>query len=150
MIMAGQLDPKFWSIVFPNLFGKWCRPNYNSAVATFCNNLANDLPIQVNDRSTELELLYIDDLVSELLDALEGKEHHCEFSGTEAVEQPDGRYCYVPVTHRATLGEIVDLLETFRAEPDTLVMPQMPEGSFSKKHILPISPTFPEKRQLFR
>ncbi len=118
---------------FPNLFGKWCRPNYNSAVATFCNNLANDLPIQVNDRSTELELLYIDDLVSELLDALEGKEHHCEFSGTEAVEQPDGRYCYVPVTHRATLGEIVDLLETFRAEPDTLVMPQMPEGSFSKK-----------------
>ena len=108
---------------FPNLFGKWCRPNYNSAVATFCHNLANDLPIQVNDPAVELELLYIDDLVAEMLDALEGKEHHCEFEGVEAVEKKDGRYCCVPVTHKASLGEIVDLLETFQAQPKTLLMP---------------------------
>ena len=118
---------------FPNLFGKWCRPNYNSAVATFCHNMANDLPIQVNDRSTSLELLYIDDLVAEMLDALEGKEHRCEFDGMTAVEQKNGRYCFVPVTHKATLGEIVDLLEEFVRQPQTLVMPQIPEGSFAKK-----------------
>lgn len=118
---------------FPNLFGKWCRPNYNSAVATFCNNIANDLPIQVNDPAVELELLYIDDLVAEMLDALEGKEHHCEFDGVDAVEQEDGRYCFVPVTHKETLGEIVDLLYTFHEQPHTLLMPEIPEGSFAKK-----------------
>jgi len=118
---------------FPNLFGKWCRPNYNSAVATFCNNVANDLPIQVNDRSTELELLYIDDLVNEMFCALEGKEHHCEFDGVETLLQADGRYCAVPTTHKATLGEIVDLLEQFKAIPTTLFVPDIPEGSFAKK-----------------
>lgn len=118
---------------FPNLFGKWCRPNYNSAVATFCNNIANDLPIQVNDRSTELELLYIDDLVDEMIAALSGKEHHCEFDGLDPVAKDEGRYCYVPVTHKATLGEIVDLLHTFNKVPETLVMPEIPEGSFAKK-----------------
>ena len=118
---------------FPNLFGKWCRPNYNSAVATFCNNIANDLPIQVNDPAVELELLYIDDLVTEMLDALEGREHHCEFEGVNAVEQADGRYCFVPVTHKATLGEIVDLLHIFHEQPKTLLMPEIPEGSFAKK-----------------
>ena len=118
---------------FPNLFGKWCRPNYNSAVATFCNNLANDLPIQVNDPSVELELLYIDDLVAEMLDTLEGKEHHCEFEGVKAVGKEDGRYCYAPVTHMATLGQIVELLERFREQPTTLLMPEIPEHSFAKK-----------------
>ena len=108
---------------FPNLFGKWCRPNYNSAVATFCHNLANDLPIQVNDPAVELELLYIDELVAEMLDALEGREHHCEFEGVEAVEKKDGRNCCAPVTHKAYLGEIMYLLETFQAQPKTLLMP---------------------------
>ena len=99
---------------FPNLFGKWCRPNYNSAVATFCNNIANDLPIQVSDPKVELELLYIDDLVTEMLDALEGREHHCEFDGVDAVERAEGRYCFAPVTHKVTLGEIVELLKSFQ------------------------------------
>lgn len=118
---------------FPNLFGKWCRPNYNSVVATFCNNIANDLPIMVNDRATELELLYIDDLVAEMLDALEGKAHCCDYDGLDPVPSSVGRYCYAPVSHRATLGEIVDLLETFKMQPETLMMPQIPEGSFAKK-----------------
>ena len=118
---------------FPNLFGKWCRPNYNSAVATFCSNMANDLPIRVNDCNTELELLYIDDLVQEMLDALEEKEHRCEFDGLAPVPAEDGRYCYVPTTHKVTLGEIVDLLECFRAQPETLVLPEIPAGSFTKK-----------------
>ena len=118
---------------FPNLFGKWCRPNYNSAVATFCNNIANDLEITVNDRSTELELLYIDDLVEEMLDALEGKEHHCEFDGVETVLKNDGRYCAAPVTHHVTLGEIVDLLESFKTQNTSLVMPEIPYNSFAKK-----------------
>jgi len=118
---------------FPNLFGKWCRPNYNSAVATFCNNIANDLPIQVNDRSTQLELLYIDDLVDEMIAALKGEEHHCEFDGVETVLTESGRYCAVPVTHKVTLGEIVDLLEQFKAQPTSLVMPEIPAGSFAKK-----------------
>ena len=118
---------------FPNLFGKWCRPNYNSAVATFCNNIANDLPIQVNDRNTKLELLYIDDLVEEMLDALEGKEHHCEFDGLNAVEKQDGRYCFVPTTHQVTLGEIVDLLYSFNNQPKTLIVPEIPNNSFAKK-----------------
>ena len=118
---------------FPNLFGKWCRPNYNSAVATFCHNMANDLPITVNDRATELELLYIDDLVSELLDALEGREHHCEFDGLNTVLCPEGKFCGAPVTHHVTLGEIVDLLAAFKAQPETLLMPEIPAGSFAKK-----------------
>ena len=118
---------------FPNLFGKWCRPNYNSAVATFCNNIANDLPITVNDRSTALELLYIDDLVDEMIAALTGNEHRCEFDGLETVLKPEGRYCAVPVSHRATLGEIVDLLQSFHSQPQTLLIPQIPNGSFAKK-----------------
>lgn len=118
---------------FPNLFGKWCCPNYNSAVATFCNNIANDLPIQVNDRNTELELVYIDDLVEEMLQALNGEVHHCEFDGLDAVADENGRYCYVPVSHKATLGEIVDLLDAFHRQPQTLVMPEIPDGSFAKK-----------------
>lgn len=118
---------------FPNLFGKWCRPNYNSAVATFCNNIANDLEITVNDRSTELELLYIDDLVEEMLDALEGKEHHCEFDGVDTVLKEDGRYCAAPITHHVTLGEIVDFLENFKEQRTSLVMPEIPYNSFAKK-----------------
>lgn len=118
---------------FPNLFGKWCRPNYNSVVATFCNNIANDLPIQVNDPSVQLEMLYIDDLVDEMIYALEGKEHHCEFDGVETVLKKDGRYCAVPVTHKVTLGEIVDLLHSFAAQPSTLVVPEIPFNSFAKK-----------------
>lgn len=130
---AAETGAKVLVYRFPNLFGKWCRPNYNSAVATFCHNIANDLPIRVNDRNTELELLYIDDLVQEMLDALEGKEHRCEFDGLVSVPAEDGRYCYVPVTHKVTLGEIVDLLECFRAQPQTLVLPEIPAGSFAKK-----------------
>ena len=118
---------------FPNLFGKWCRPNYNSAVATFCNNIANDLPIQVNDPAVELELLYIDDLVDEMLLALEGAEHRCEFDGIKTVLTEGGRYCAAPVTHRVTLGEIVSLLEGFKAQHETLTMPEIPDGSFAKK-----------------
>jgi UDP-2-acetamido-2,6-beta-L-arabino-hexul-4-ose reductase len=118
---------------FPNLFGKWCRPNYNSAVATFCNNIANDLPIQVNDPSVELELLYIDDLVDEMILALTGKEHHCEFDGVETVLTANGRYCAVPTTHKITLGGIVDLLESFHRQPETLMLPEIPSGSFAKK-----------------
>ena len=118
---------------FPNLFGKWCRPNYNSAVATFCNNIANDLPIVVNDPAVELELLYIDDLVAEMLDALEGKEHRCEFNGLDVLPKNDGRYCYCPITHQVTLGRIVDLIRSFANQPKTLVIPEIPHGSFAKK-----------------
>lgn len=118
---------------FPNLFGKWCRPNYNSAVATFCHNYAHDLPITVSDPKVELELLYIDDLVEEMLDALEGKAHHCEFDGLNTVFCQEGRYCAAPVTHRATLGEIVSMLDAFKAQPQTLLMPKAPEGSLEKK-----------------
>lgn len=118
---------------FPNLFGKWCRPNYNSVVATFCNNIANGLPIQVNDASTELELLYIDDLVEEMLDALEGKEHRCEYFKLDPLPNDNGQYCYVPETHKVTLGEIVELLETFKAQPESLVIPEIGKGSFAKK-----------------
>lgn len=118
---------------FPNLFGKWCRPNYNSAVATFCNNIANDLPIQVNDPSVDMELLYIDDLVSEMIAALQGGEHHAEFDGVETVLREDGRYCAVPMTHKIKLGEIVDLLNKFHDLPQSLVMPEIPENSFAKK-----------------
>lgn len=118
---------------FPNLFGKWCRPNYNSAVATFCNNIANDLPIMVNDRSTVLELLYIDDLMDEMVAALKGEEHHCEFDGIDTVLTESGRYCAAPVTHKVTLGEIVDLLNEFHDQPKTLTIPEIPAGSFAKK-----------------
>lgn len=118
---------------FPNLFGKWCRPNYNSAVATFCNNMANDLPITVNDRNTELELVYIDDLVTEMLDVLEGKAHRCDYDGLNPVPSESGKYCYVPVSHKETLGHIADLLETFKNQPKTLMMPEIPQGSFEKK-----------------
>ena len=118
---------------FPNLFGKWCRPNYNSAVATFCHNYANDLPIQVNDPSVVLELLYIDDLIDEMLLALEGKAHRCEFEGVDTLLCPEGRYCAAPLTHKVSLGRIVELLDAFRAQPQTLLMPEIPEGSFAKK-----------------
>ena len=117
---------------FPNLMGH-SRPNYNSAISTFCNAVANDLPFTVNDRTTELEVLYIDDLVEGMFDLLEGKELHCEYEGLEPVETENGRYCYIPVTHKVTLGEIVDLLEEFKQQPVTLMMPKMPEGSFAKK-----------------
>ena len=118
---------------FPNLFGKWCRPNYNSVVATFCHNLAHDLPIQVNDPSTQLELLYIDDLVEELLDALEGRPHRCDYDGLTPIPSESGKYCYVPTTYQVTLGEIVELLESFQAQPQTLVLPEIPPDSFAKK-----------------
>lgn len=142
------LRPRVLIYRFPNLFGKWCRPNYNSAVATFCNAIANDLPYTVNDPSVELELLYIDDLVQEMLDALEGKEHRCEFDGlkvltedyyrghtenTDITEIQQLRYCYCPVTHKATLGEIVELLKQFAEQPKTLMIPEIPAGSFEKK-----------------
>lgn len=118
---------------FPNLFGKWCRPNYNSAVATFCHNIANDLPIMVNDPMVELELLYIDDLVEEMIAALKGKEHRCEFDGVGTVLTEGGRYCAVPITHKVKLGEIVRLLEEFKSQPATLVLPEIQYGSFAKK-----------------
>ena len=118
---------------FPNLFGKWCRPNYNSAVATFCNNIACDLPITVNDEKIELELLYIDDLIEEMCDLLEGKGHRCEYDGLTPVEKADGKYYFAPITHKVTLGEIVRLLKSFRAQSETLVIPEIPKGSFAKK-----------------
>ena len=118
---------------FPNLVGKWVRPNYNSAVGTFCNNIANDLPITVNDPAVELEMLFIDDLLEEMYDALEGKEHHCEFDGVETIQKEDGRYCCVLVTHKATLGHIVECLHKFHDQPKTLIIPAIPEGSFEKK-----------------
>ena len=122
---------------FPNLFGKWCRPNYNSAVATFCNAFANDLPYTVNDPSVELELLYIDDLVDEMISALEGHEHHCEFNGLTVIPtfepESQGRYCYCPITHHVTLGEIVELLKSFAEQPKTLMIPEIPANSFAKK-----------------
>ncbi len=118
---------------FPNIFGKWCRPDYNSAVATFCHNIARGLPVTVTDESIELELLYIDDLVEEMLMAIRGREHRCSFEGVSPMPDENGRYCYVPVTHRATLGKIVDLLRQFDSQPGTLIMPEIPDGSFAKK-----------------
>ncbi len=134
---------------FPNLFGKWCRPNYNSAVATFCHNTANDLPITVNDRATELELLYIDDLVEEMLDALEGKPHRCDYDGLTPVFHDSGRYCAAPVTHKVTLGEIADLLERFKAQPATLVLPEIPAGSFAKKLYSTYLSYLPKEKVIF-
>ena len=130
---AAETGAKVLVYRFPNLFGKWCRPNYNSAVATFCHNIANELPITVNDRSTELELLYIDDLVCEMLDALEGREHHCEYEGLNPIFCDEGRFCAVPTTHHVSLGEIVDLIMSFKSQPQTLVVPEIPENSFAKK-----------------
>ena len=134
---------------FPNVFGKWCRPNYNSAVATFCYNIANDLPVQVNDRSTELELVYIDDLVDEMIMALAGKEHRCEFDGAELVHEKDGKYCHVPVTFRATLGEITDMLYRFETQQTTLVIPEIPEGSFAQKLYSTYLSYLPERKAVF-
>ncbi len=134
---------------FANLFGKWCRPNYNSAVATFCNNYAKDLPIQVNDASTQLELVYIDDLIDEMITALQGGEHHCEFDGTEAMAKENGRYCYVPVSHKVTLGEIVCLLDEFKTQPKTLLMPKIPAGSFAKKLYSTYLSYLPKEKAIF-
>ena len=134
---------------FPNLFGKWCRPNYNSAVATFCNAFANDLPYTVNDPSVELELLYIDDLVDEMISALKGQEHHCEFQGLDVIPQASGKYCYVPITHKATLGDIVDLLTQFEAQRSTLVVPEIPEGSFAKKLYSTYLSYLPKEKMIF-
>ena len=134
---------------FPNLFGKWCRPNYNSAVATFCNAVANDLEFTVNDRSTELELLYSDDLVEEMLDALEGKEHRCEYQGIDSVANENGRYCYAPITHKVTLGEIVDLLAFFKEQPVSLEMPAIPNNSFAKKLYSTYLSYLPKEKTIF-
>ena len=131
--LHSSLSPRVLIYRFPNLFGKWCRPNYNSAVATFCNAFANDLPYTVDDPSVELELLYIDDLVDEMIAGLKGEEHHCEFDGLDVLPQAKGRYCYVPTTHKATLGEIVELLKSFAEQPKTLMIPEIGEGTFSKK-----------------
>lgn len=134
---------------FPNLFGKWCSPNYNSAVATFCHNIANDLPIQISDANAELELLYIDDLVDEMINILEGKEHHCSFEGMNAVADDRGRYCYVPVTYKVTLGRIVELLNSFNHQPQTLVMPDIPDDSFEKKLYSTYLSYLPKEKTIF-
>lgn len=134
---------------FPNLYGKWCRPNYNSAVATFCNNIANDLPITVNDPSVELELLYIDDLVEEMIAALKGQEHRCEFDGLDVVPKADGRYCYCPVTHRATLGAIVELLHRFADQPQSLTIPDIPSDSFAKRLYSTYLSYLPKEKAVF-
>ncbi|MCF0193807.1 MAG: SDR family oxidoreductase [Bacteroidaceae bacterium] len=134
---------------FPNLYGKWCRPNYNSAVATFCHNIAHDLPIQVNDPTVEMELLYIDDLVEEMISALKGEEHHCEFDGVETVMQPDGRYCAAPVTHHVRLGEIVELLYKFAELPRTLLIPDIPADSFAKRLFSTFLSYLPREKAIF-
>ena len=128
-----ETGAKVYVYRFPNVFGKWCRPNYNSAVATFCYNIANDLPIQINDKETELELLYIDDLVKEMLEILKGNENRCDYDGMNVVKKENGRFCFVPVTHKVKLGEIAELLYSFHNQPKTLVIPEIPENSFSKK-----------------
>lgn len=134
---------------FPNLYGKWCRPNYNSAIATFCHNIANGLPITVNDPSVELETLYIDDLVDEMILALRGQEHRCEFNGLEALPSADGRYCYCPVTHRVTLGEIVELLEQFSMMPSTLMIPEIPADGFAKRLLSTYLSYLPKEKAVF-
>jgi UDP-2-acetamido-2,6-beta-L-arabino-hexul-4-ose reductase len=142
-------DVKILVYRFPNLFGKWCRPNYNSAVATFCNNIANDLPITVNDRNIMLELCYIDDVVDEMICALENKEHRCEFDGLNAVASENGSFCMVPVTHKVTLGEIADLLECFANQPKTLVIPEIPHNSFAKKLYSTYLSYLPKEKAIF-
>ena len=134
---------------FPNIFGKWARPNYNSAVATFCYNTANDLDITINDPATKLELLYIDDLVEELIGALMGEEHRCKFDGVETVLSEDGKYCAVPTTHHVTLGEIADLLDEFKNQPKSLVIPKIPNGSFAKKLYSTYLSYLPEEKAKF-
>ena len=134
---------------FPNIAGKWVRPNYNSAVGTFCHNIANDLPITVNDPSVELEILFIDDLVEEMLDAIEGKEHHCEFGGVNTVFCDDGKFCAAPITHKATLGYIVECLNRFHDLPKTLLMPEIPNGSFEKKLYSMYLSYLPEEKTAF-
>ena len=146
---AEQTGAKVLVYRFPNLFGKWCRPNYNSAVATFCNNIANDLPITVNDPAVMLELLYIDDLVEEMLCALAGREHRCEFDGIDTVLCDHGRWCAAPVTHKVTLGRIVELLESFRDQPRTLLIPRIPEGSFAKKLYATFLSYLPQEKVCF-
>lgn len=128
-----ETGSKIYVYRFPNIFGKWCKPNYNSAVATFCNNIANDLPIQVNDRNTELELVYIDDLVNSLIGLLEGNQNMCDYDGLKPIPSSSGKYVYVPTTHKVTLGEIVDLLEKFKNQPNTLIIPEIEYNSFAKK-----------------
>lgn len=142
---AEETGAKVMVYRFPNLFGKWCRPNYNSAVATFCYNIANDIPITVNDNSIELELLYIDDLVAEMISAMMGNEHRCNIVGTDISECDDGKYCFVPVTHKITLGEIVELINSFKAYSKTLIMPEIPDGSFAKKLYSTYLSYLPEK-----
>ena len=137
---------------FPNLFGKWCRPNYNSAIATFCNNIANDLPIQVNDRSVEMELLYIDDLVEEMICALKGQEHHCEFEGLDVIPSSEGRYCYCPVTHKTTLGEIVDIIHECAdaaANKDGINMIALPQGSLRYKLMTTYLSYLPKEKAIY-
>lgn len=134
---------------FPNLYGKWCRPNYNSAVATFCNNIANDLPITVNDPTVELELLYIDDLVAEMIAGLQGNEHRCEFDGLEVIPTAEGRYCYCPVTHKVTLGKIVELLHQFEEMPRTLMIPEIPADSFAKRLYSTFLSYLPKEKAIF-
>lgn len=146
---AKETGAKVFVYRFPNLFGKWCRPNYNSAVATFCNAVANDLEFTVNDRNTELELLYIDDLVEEMFDAVEGKEHRCEYEGLNVIAVEAGKYCYVPKTHKATLGEIVDLLEAFKKQPGSLIMPEIPNDSFAKKLYSTYLSYLPKEKTIF-
>ena len=134
---------------FPNLYGKWCRPNYNSVVATFCNNIANDLPITINDPNVDMELLYIDDLVEEMICVLKGEEHHCEFDGVDTVFTPEGRYCAVPITHHVKLGEIVELLYQFREMPKTLMIPEIPADSFAKRLYSTYLSYLPKEKVIF-
>ena len=137
---------------FPNLFGKWCRPNYNSAIATFCNNIANDLPIQVNDRSVEMELLYIDDLVDEMIGAISGNEHRCEFEGVETIPTANGRYCFVPVTHKTTLGEIVDIIHECAdaaSNKDGINMIALPQGSLRYKLMTTYLSYLPKEKAIY-
>lgn len=134
---------------FPNVYGKWCRPNYNSAVATFCHNIAHNLPITVSDPSVELELLYIDDLVDEMIRALKGEEHRCEFEGLEVIPSSEGKYCYCPITHRKTLGEIVDLLRRFAEMPKTLMIPEIASHSFAKRLFSTFLSYLPTEKAIF-
>lgn len=147
-----EVDSKVLIYRFPNLFGKWCRPNYNSAIATFCNNIANDLPIQVNDQSVEMELLYIDDLVEEMIYALKGQEHHCEFEGLDVLPCSEGRYCFCPITHHTTLGEIVDIIQECAdaiANKDSINMVDLPQGSLKYKLMTTYLSYLPQHKAIY-
>ena len=146
---ARQTGAKVLVYRFPNLFGKWCRPNYNSAVATFCHNIANDLPIQVSDPGVELELLYIDDLVEEMMCALQGCEHRCDYQGVKAISDQNGKYCHAPVTFKATLGQIVELLDKFSTLPATLMIPEIPADSFAKRLFSTYLSYLPKEKAIF-